>query len=522
MLKKTKIAAATTMALLGAVAQNASAVALDESGDSAQVLIYPYYNVNNGFQTSFNIRNTKDESKALKIRFRESGISNDVLDFNVYMSPFDHFSMTVSQAENGDAVVSTIDSTCTFPTLPAGGVAFKHNIYDATDQADAREGYLEVIEMGVLPNPTGTFEAGTVGAGQQAVVNGIKHVAGVPTDCGIIPTAWNTGHFTTGGAAAVDGSYGAATPDNIDPPTGGIQGYSILLDVPKGAAFVADAVAIRNYSTTAQHYRSDDPLFFLLPSLASGSDLTSVVINDSGTGAVVNTWAPVAQDWGLSDPGLAPNTPKASGVNPFPMADVLAATGLHNDYFINPDFDGATDWVVTMPMRKHGIYNSYRYDGVATVNASHPVAYFTTLTSGTDVEFTSFFFDREEGEPAPGDDQFSPVADGAVRALDREANILSFTNSDNPTNLVLGSDNPFTFTIENGFVQGWGQLTFSGLDLNTDHNAIDTWVDDAGVVGTAAGVPMIGFAAIRGNFGDSSSANLGETVPHVFNRSRGE
>jgi len=57
MFKRTKIAVATAT-LLGAIAApNVSAVALDESGNATEVLIFPYYNVNNGFQTAFTIRN---------------------------------------------------------------------------------------------------------------------------------------------------------------------------------------------------------------------------------------------------------------------------------------------------------------------------------------------------------------------------------------------------------------------------------------------------------------------------------
>ncbi|MCG8047634.1 MAG: hypothetical protein N0E48_18735, partial [Candidatus Thiodiazotropha endolucinida] len=62
---------------------------------TGQVALLPYYNVNNNFITNVNITNTTGEYKAVKVRFRESRISADVLDFNVYMSPFDVWNATI-------------------------------------------------------------------------------------------------------------------------------------------------------------------------------------------------------------------------------------------------------------------------------------------------------------------------------------------------------------------------------------------------------------------------------------------
>ena len=42
----------------------------------------------------------------------------------------------------------------------------------------------------------------------------------------------------------------------------------------------------------------------------------------------------------------------------------------------------------------------------------------------------------------------------------------------------------------------------------------------AAATSSEIGVPMVGFAAVRGNTGDASK-NVGETVPHSYVRSRG-
>ncbi|HIG64670.1 MAG TPA: hypothetical protein EYQ43_03705, partial [Methyloprofundus sp.] len=59
MFKKTKIAAVSA-AVLGLSSMTAQAVSTNETGSDGQVLIFPYYNVNNGFVTAFNLINTTD------------------------------------------------------------------------------------------------------------------------------------------------------------------------------------------------------------------------------------------------------------------------------------------------------------------------------------------------------------------------------------------------------------------------------------------------------------------------------
>lgn len=494
MFKKTKIAAATVALLSAAAMQNASAVAIDESGTNAQVLIFPYYNTNGSFITGFNIRNTKDEYKVVKMRFRESKLSNDVLDFNVYLSPFDHFSVGLSTNAAGHAVLATEDKTCTDPAIPAGGVELKGDVYTNTNFDDAREGYVEVIEIGNVKTTA------TVG-GKSIALDGILHKSNVPGDCTLIEKAWGNGS-----------SYNAKAMTDLSAPTGGLQGWSFLLDAAKGNANVAMPVAIRNYTTSVQHYRSSDTSNYLLPSLASGSDNTSVVMNDAGTGVVTKTWA-AATDYTTTDIGkqeIAPNTSPVptSGTNPYPIAHVLAATGVANDYLVTDSGNAAgTDWVLTFPMRKHGIY-----------------AYQNAAATAGDVTMSSAkYFNREEAivNPVGG---FSPATQTPPEALPREVNIITFGKKGQPGTSVLGSKNAKPIGVD--YLAGWGMVALSAS------NKIDTaWTADKGAAPTvgaasittgfqaqATGVPVIGFAALRGN---APTNIIGESVPHVFTRSRG-
>ena len=581
MFKKTKLAAVSA-AILGSVAmQNASAVSFDVAGTAGQVLIFPYYNVNNGYQTSYNIRNTKDEFKAVKLRFRESGNSNDVLDFNVYMSPYDVFTVTLTRSNGGDdpdasdtVLLTTEDTTCTFPAIPEGGVKFITDIYPATGPIDAREGYLEVIEMGVI-----AYDQNMQGMNPiviSAVQEGIRHVPidpievdgvlvpqpATPPNCNIIGQTWgladNLG-FTQGGAVAdyhwvaqnnqIDFPFAPATasatttgdgfystesgselapgqtaggttiavdgiPNNLMPPSGGIEGISILLGITNAAAWIAEAEVVAHWSDYPQHYLSDDIRFYLLPSLASGSgarSMTADFLLDSGQ-AQNNTWTYTNFDWGWVNGATFDGADVPSGVNPMPISNVLAATEVNNEYFINPDFNAATDWVITFPMKKYGIF-----------------------TEDSAITIQSRFWDREEQEATPADAGFSPPRPGETQVLEREANVVEFTAVNNVPEDLLGSNFPNIFELDEFFAQGWASFKFQTnaanpydlaslqgkffLDLESK-SAIWLPEDQPGVTGYTKGVPAHGFAAIRSLLGDGSARNVGETFDHAWTRDR--
>ena len=83
-MKKNIISAAVAATLLGASAANAVFVNSEGHG---QALIYPFYTVEGGHDTYINLVNTTDQTKAVKVRFVEAMNSQEVLDFNLYLSP---------------------------------------------------------------------------------------------------------------------------------------------------------------------------------------------------------------------------------------------------------------------------------------------------------------------------------------------------------------------------------------------------------------------------------------------------
>jgi hypothetical protein len=550
-----------------------------------QVLIYPYYNVNNNFQTNLHIVNTQDEYKIVRVHFRESGLSRVVLNFNIYMSPYDVWTGVVRN-NNGRPNLVSNDNSCTLPAndevtsagqLSTSGWTFNTAYSNLTD-ADVREGYIEVIEIANIPpelyadmNADATISS----ADDMRVQAGLSHdVSGEPANCDVVTLGWTSGNGVgtmavaptaarenwqghadagvdaNGRSGGADGNDGLAG-GYLEPPSGGLYGHAIYLNMSDGSAFVNEATTLDNYSTMPQHWRPGDHEVSLLPSLASGDVNTSVAINPTdGTPVVSGAWG-YTVDATRNDGD--PETP-ASGTNPWPVAATLMATGIVNDYFIDPTYEGATDWVITFPMRKHGVYNGQftndcAGDGDTTAGQ---VEVTTSSTEGQDTCFLNSGFhvqhvftpSNREGLLPRRPDEFVGVPISVIQnnPLPRGVNVLQLGTSG-----VLGSDNAadseFVSSIAETGVAGWISLYFGNPSivygssndprLYTDHlsgNSASFIAEDvsgtssvAGIATvapvTALGVPVTGFAVQRGSAPSiPAGANFGETVNHRYYR----
>ncbi|MES9925303.1 MAG: hypothetical protein ABW152_14525 [Candidatus Thiodiazotropha endolucinida] len=386
-IKSTMIAAV----LLAAAATGVNAVHLNLDG-AGQIALLPYYTVNNNFITNLTVTNTTDLYKAVKVRFHESRIGMDVFDFNVYLAPYDVWNATLRlNASTGLPNLITEDETCTYPDKGQlqAGIDFS-NIYTATTDEDLTEGYVEIIEMGVIADGYGPSEDGSLYAeidvsgsaegvinavaGDRSIVDGLRHDdMGMPVDCSVVADAWSAGDvdeqingfesgaLSTEGIAQDGGGAGAPYADSLNAglvaPTGGIKVYSIMLNVTSGAAFVQQATHIDHYTTVAQHYRPDDPVNSQLPSLASGDVRRANMLSTDGN-TVKSIDLPLAEYDTGSVYDIAPNPSIPMGSNPLPVALVLSADAVSAPYFVKRSVNGETDIVLTFPMRKHGIWNS--------------------------------------------------------------------------------------------------------------------------------------------------------------------
>ncbi|MEW8624338.1 MAG: hypothetical protein AB2551_01130 [Candidatus Thiodiazotropha sp.] len=360
---------------------------------TGQLALLPYYTVNSNFITNFTLTNTTDKYKAVRVRLLDSRIGADLLNINLYLSPYDVWNATLRMnPETGRPNLITEDESCTYPDKAEFQAGFDlENPYTVTTDDDLTEGYLEIIEMGDIadgagPAVDGGFEAeidaggvadGVVdsGAGDRSItMYGLLHDPnGLPEDCSVVADAWIAGAasasdingFEQGSMSsegiAQDSGDPALPYDNSDnaglvAPSGGINAYGIMINVAAGTAFVQEGVHIDRYTTVPQHYLPDDPVNYRLPSLASGDVREAYITNTLGDDMISDTMPLTEYDTGaLQDISPMPSVPMGS--NPLPIAAVLSADVVSAPYFVEPNVNGETDIVLTFPMRKHGIYN---------------------------------------------------------------------------------------------------------------------------------------------------------------------
>jgi len=427
-----------------------------------QALLYPYYSVNGGYITTFNVINTSDKTLAVKVRFHELKNSRDVLDFNVVMSPYDSWTAWVQNSQFGPEL-RTVDRSCTSPlsvrdpNVPV--YASKQAYTDPFDDGGGnganrmREGYVEVLLMGEAADETSPVPANAV------------HVNGEPVDCAAVDAAfvqttktYVTGTdpltYTTQSTPAVtdslEGSGDPAARDDFVAPTGNwLKGNVGWLDATTGYGAGSEAIAIEDWfpRTDTSYVTAQQFPWFLEPTFATGP---------------TNLWT-------------------IDGVTAFEAAVQASATV--NEWANNPDNGARTDWVVTFPTKAYHVdrcndqiqaaVSKYR-NGFTDITATAPssvapfeVAFGAELADdGTAVSPVTVLwdhFDREEGtaavassgttiSPAPPP-VFDPIA------LPYEANVVTFADRS-----VFGSNFGITSGVADALpfaTSGWSRLAFS-------------------------------------------------------------
>jgi hypothetical protein len=531
-MKKNILSLAVAASAAG-VASLASAQMYVNTEHTGEALIFPFYSAQNGNDTLISIANTTADTKAVKVRIIESQESEEVLDFNLYMSPQDHFSFAIT-ADGDGAKLMTADTSCTVPAID-GEQAFTDLLLleAATDDeaaqvlgdAASREqvGYIEVIEMGQVVDVD--------------LVTAITHVDGVPGDCSVIVDAWSIvddveGAWyadASGEEVGVDGSADAnvgTTGMGADWNGGGLYGVATVINVAEGTAFGYDAVAIENLvddddargaTGASLHYAPGDTR----PDFADTniSDTATVAIN--GTQVTYTNGALIAGDESY-------NTVSA----------VLMSDSISNDYVVDPTINALTDWVVTMPTKSHYA------DPVLVWTEPFTYGYVggesgTAANYANDCQpFTFTAYDREEGtlEPPPIPDpdatndapQFSPYVrpeveegvtpDGADPVLCSETTVVHFGASSATNTSEADEDAAVTRTLtsvngllsdeDQDFVAGWAVMDLSGTALNNPigNDRLLPGTVDGGDGDQLRGLPVTGFAVVEYTNGVLGSA----------------
>lgn len=458
-MKKTILHAAILAGLTAAGSAQAVHVNPDGLG---QVLLYPYYTVQNGFDTYVHVVNTTNAVKAVKVRFLEGKNSQEVLDFNLYLSPNDEWAGVITRSATSEgAVLKTADTSCIAPAaLPAAGQEFRSSKYQADsvkDLARVREGYVEIIEMGVVP------DAGGAVVGAEALATDATHDStGVPANCARVRVA----------ALPTDGNNATATgilnenPGSayIGVPTGGLYGFASLINVNSGMKTSYDAVAVDNFRDTSDIHAAPGDV---LPSLADVNTAPDI-IDGNAVVAFVPTTA------GIDD-----------------LSAILMRNQIMNDYVVDAGRDSKTDWVITFPTKRF-----YVNGGGATAPFANA---WSTATSKSCDEVSLTYYDREERtHTVTVDEDFSPRPDITIPTnnLCNEVNTLTIKphGTDDTYVGLFGADyTAASFSLVDSFSYGWMHLDFDPA------SAI------AGAIGGVAtdlvGLPVVGFAAVSNTNG---------------------
>ena len=486
------------------IASVANAVNLNPDG-LGEVLVYPYYTVNGGNQTLLSVVNTTDLGKAVKVRFLEGRNSREVLDFNLYLSPFDVWTAAVFQlTDTGPGNLVTLDNSCTAPaiktntTLPqlANGNRYKPfvNFQFNTPNADSgpktldrtREGHFEMIEMGVVDNVGSDLNP------TEFSLDAITHGAsGVPDDCLQVQRAWVAGNAN---------EYWISDEEiDILPPTGGLFGAASIVDTLNGTMLTYNADAVDGFSDVSQHTEPGS----LLPNLASARTNSA---NNEATALVFDDGTLVTATYPLSSVGIDFNQ-TGSAIDA--VSAVFANDAIFNEFTTTESLGAESEWVITFPTK-----NQY-VDRPGTIAIDpFPNVFPRTGTQGTSpVDIELRVFNREEGPAAqfcddPNNDACLPFSPrppeqiGDTPQLLWETNVLTFNQG-----TVTGGSTIFgsrlTANVEAndiGVTEGWLRL---GLYNATGAGSLDTHISrqsvvapTGSIVGNFFGLPVTGYWAL--------------------------
>lgn len=492
-MKRTSMTTAILAGIAGVagISNMANAVYLNPDG-LGSVLVYPYYTVNGGNSTLLSVVNTTSEGKAVKVRFLEAYNSREVLDFNLYMSPFDVWVAQVAENGAGGASVFTNDNSCTVPVIPATGAAFRTIAFDGqsaqgkdggpTSLARTREGYVELIEMGTVTNT------------QNSTLNAITHGStSVPSNCNVVVKAWSGGGYWVGNPLI-----------DISDPDGGLFGSGSIINVGEGTIEAYNAEAIDAFyvaATTATHTAPGS----LSPSIASATSLTSNVF---ANGALVTTTY-------------------LQGVNA--VSSLFMVDNVYNEYVVDPGLNAATEWVVTFPTKRFYVDKANLYLPAATSWRPFDVL-FTSTNGGTSCSPVGLqFWNREEQTTSTGVD-FSPAPTAAGTALCYEAQVITFNQGTPPSTVLASALEANIDLTQVGFTSGWARIDLvnDSLGQPDPNHHLATTPEASSATATAPagnvflGLPATGFAVIEyvnGNAGGAGVlSNYTGLYRHKFHR----
>lgn len=549
-MKKSSLTTAVVAGIVGAAGLVSVSNAVNINPDGlGQALIFPYYTVNKGNNTLISVVNTTAQTKAVKVRFLEGRNSNEVLDFNLYLSPFDVWTGAVITsgpegtvpANAPPARLVTGDTSCTVPAIgsgvdfvnfeyarPAAGTNTPPKANGPFELARTREGHIEVIEMGnLIHDPADTVRFGwtdAAGAPLNPVTGTLaaaaKHRAttafpgGEPANCAVLDAAWAGGVWATN------------RNTQMRPPSGGLFGGAEIVNPANGTNVSYNADAIEGFYTSTidtLHYEPGDTRPTLAQAQTDDLGNANAIVFNNGT--LVEF----------------PFTGSGAGLK------AVSAVFMHNQIFneyttdpLNPGLASQSEWVITFPTKRLHIINAQP--------ARLPFRQAYDIAAGGACESIGFsFWNREELQPGtpPGGNQFSPRPTTPTivgPSLCFEAQVVTFNQAGIGDYLTSGNRSQIfgSYYARNictgsnaectagngigGFKTGWARITLGDQSpTSTTQNFLPLDNPPAtGNLNTTAlvGLPVTGFWAANFSAVSGSSALANYSIVHKHRADR--
>jgi len=460
---------AVTNIAVATAAASADALAFSETG-IGNILLVPYFSTQAGNATLLSIVNTDaTNAKAVKVRFRGASNSDDIFDFQVFLSPNDVWTANISRGADGRSQLTTSDASCTKPAdVNRSFITARLNpALDADALANqTREGYIEILNMADI-TPGDLFDA-------------VLHTDGVAPCEG---AAWTGLDTDLPHATLVGGIYAMANG------SGGLMANWTIVNLDTAAAYGASATAIAGGGSVVYYPQTAN-----LPSeamtLTTADPLLQADLIDGAQYDLPD----------LSTPYVVGATPESQALA---LSAAMATAEVVNEYLTDAAVQASTDWVFSMPTRRYAVAVDYSADPLVIVDNAGVADYFAPGVGGnvslvgdqicvTGIDVTSY--DREEGSPAdPSDVVISPGTPAAPRTFCGETSVFA-VNGTGTSSALLGASVALN-NVDATYDAGWMRVATPGA--------------------TGNGLPVLGGAFVRAI---SGSSNFGVNWNHKFIR----
>ncbi|MBL4661672.1 MAG: hypothetical protein JKY19_15035, partial [Alcanivoracaceae bacterium] len=277
-------------------------------------------------------------------------------------------------------------------------------------------------------------------------------------DCSRLQNAWDV--------SSDDGYWSIDPSIDMLPPSGGIMGNVILIDVNEGVAVSEDATVLDDFSDEVLHFNIDNDS----PSLADGKVSSTI----DSFGQRIN------MDWSTGFEAVS---------------SVMMKANVSNEYTLDTSINARTDWIVTMPTAH------FHTDPINLAN-NEVVAPFTSLLDNNKPgcePYSALLYDREEltptspSVPPPAPHPLPPppipsfcyaINDISIRRAETTSSTpVGIFASNHPAAGLNQGNHIIPTHIVTPYDNGWIKLLFIQSVVVLDGNSL------------IYGLPIIGFAA---------------------------